>query len=368
MNSPPEHNPHHGSHPPDGASPDVAGQGLSLRTVAAGTLIVIVITALAAGIWQLSSLMLLGFGAILIAIFLRALADWGARWTGMSAGWSLLAVVVVLMGSLGAAFYLGGQAFATQISELADRVPKSLEKIREDMSQYEWGRWVVRRLHNTTDDVQVSNQELATYASGALTSATGVLGGAVVVLFLALYLAYQPRPYIEGFLRLIPVGKRDRVAEVLAEVHTTLRGWLFGVIISMALVGVLTSVGLSLLGVQPALALGGIAAILTFIPNFGPVISAIPAVLLAFVESPTTALYVVALYLGIQTVESYLITPVIQREAADVPPVLTIVAQVGLGILWGIAGVVLATPLVAAVLVLVQRLYVEDFLEGAGNS
>lgn len=98
-------------------------------------------------------------------------------------------------------------------------------------------------------------------------------------------------------------------------------------------------------------------------PNFGPVISAVPAVLLGFVQSPMTAAHVALLYLAIQTVESYLITPLIQQRTVSLPPALTISAQVGMGILFGAGGIVLATPIAAAALVAVTRLYVEDALE-----
>lgn len=130
----------------------------------------------------------------------------------------------------------------------------------------------------------------------------------------------------------------------------------------MAVIGVLTTLGLWLLGVPLALTLGILAALLEFIPNFGPILSAVPAVLLALMESPRLALWVILLYLGIQAAESYLITPLVQRRLASLPPVLVIVSQILGGVLFGFLGFALATPLLAFALVLVKRLYIEDRL------
>lgn len=134
----------------------------------------------------------------------------------------------------------------------------------------------------------------------------------------------------------------------------------------MAIIGACTAVGLWALGVPLALTLALLAAALTFVPNFGPILAAVPAVLLGLLESPTKALYVVLLYVGVQTVESYVLTPLIQKRTVSAPPALTILAQVLLGVLVGGLGVVLATPLTAVALVLARELYVRDVLEAGG--
>jgi predicted PurR-regulated permease PerM len=127
----------------------------------------------------------------------------------------------------------------------------------------------------------------------------------------------------------------------------------------MAIVGVMTTLGLWLLNVPLALAFGLIAAALTFVPNIGPVLSVVPPALLALTDGPWTAAYVVALYLAIQTIESYAITPIIQRRTVSLPPALTITAQVALGLLVGPLGVAVATPLTAVATTAVNVLYVE---------
>jgi len=130
----------------------------------------------------------------------------------------------------------------------------------------------------------------------------------------------------------------------------------------MLILGVLTTLGLWILGIPLALTLGIIAAVLSFIPNIGPIISAVPAILIALIESPSKALYVIFLYIGIQTVESYLITPIIQKKAVHLAPALLIAVQIMIGVLLGALGLLLATPLMVVIIVLVQMLYVQDTL------
>jgi len=127
-------------------------------------------------------------------------------------------------------------------------------------------------------------------------------------------------------------------------------------------IGLLTWIGLSILGVPLALTLGLIAGLLSFIPNFGPIMSAVPAILLAFIDSPISALYVLILFIVVQLIESNLVTPLIERRTVELPPVLTIVAQLALTILFGAVGLILATPILAVVMVLVQTLYIQDVL------
>ncbi|MCZ7574449.1 MAG: AI-2E family transporter [Ardenticatenaceae bacterium] len=168
--------------------------------------------------------------------------------------------------------------------------------------------------------------------------------------------------YTHGFLRLIPRGKRDRGAQVLHAVKHSLWWWLLGQMTAMAVIGVLKSLGLWLLGVPLPLTLGLLAALLTFIPNFGPITAGTVATLVALTESPMKALYTILLAIGVQFIESHLVTPLVQREAVALPPAFTISGQVLMGALLGFRGLVFAVPLLAASLVVVKMLYIEDVL------
>ena len=162
---------------------------------------------------------------------------------------------------------------------------------------------------------------------------------------------------------LIAPSGRARAEEVLDNAVGTLRGWLTAQLISMSVVGVLTWGGLWLLGIPLALVLGLIAALLAFIPNIGPVLAAVPALLLAVSQGWSTVFWVGTVYVGVQTLESYVITPLVQLEKVSLPPLLVIGFQMLFGVLFGILGLMLATPTAALTMSLTRDLYVEDWLE-----
>ena len=136
----------------------------------------------------------------------------------------------------------------------------------------------------------------------------------------------------------------------------------------MAVVGLITTIGLWLLGIPLASTLGLITGLFEFAPFIGPILAAVPAVLIAFTQSPMDALYVIILYIAIQQIEGYLITPYVQKRAVDLPPALTIFAQLLMGVLFGLFGLLLATPLVAASMVIVRMAYIEDVLGDHGET
>ena len=187
----------------------------------------------------------------------------------------------------------------------------------------------------------------------------GFLGSVVVFLFIGIFLAYDPQTYRHGLIQLAPVKYHRSFDLLLKDLTVVLRWWLMGKLLSMAIVGILTTLGLWLLNVPLALTLGLFAAFLTFVPNLGPILSAIPAVLMAVVQSSELALYVVLLYLVIQTFESYLITPLIQNNTLALPPVVIILAQLVMALFTGILGLTLATPLLAVITVVIRKCYIE---------
>jgi predicted PurR-regulated permease PerM len=184
----------------------------------------------------------------------------------------------------------------------------------------------------------------------------------VIVIFTGLYLAAYPQPYIRGMLRMFPLPRRHRIGEVLYACGYTLRWWLFGQLLAMAVVGVLMGVGLAIIGVPLAFALGVLAGLFEFIPTIGPMLGLLPALLLALTEDATMALWVLGLYSVVQTFEAYLLTPLVQQRVVHLPPVVTIITQVFFAWTVGPIGLLIAVPLVAVLMVVIQMLYVEDFL------
>lgn len=309
-------------------------------------------------LWYLFDVLLLIFGGILLAVVLRAPADWLARKTRLSAPWALALVLLLITATVVATGWLLGAAVREQAQAIAEQAPQTLERIQDRLDSYGWARDRI-----DTDAILNGNQGAFLGRGLRVVSATfGALANVGLVLFMAVLFAAQPQLYEGGTLRLVPRHKRDRVREVLHRVGDTLRRWLLGQLCLMFFVGITSAIGLSLLGVQSALALGLLAGLLTFVPYLGPLIAAVVAILVSLVDGVVTAAWVALLYIGIQTVEG-LLEPLVQQRAVYLPPVLLLVSQLVLGVLVGFVGIVLATPLAAALMVVVQMLYVEDVLQ-----
>jgi predicted PurR-regulated permease PerM len=326
---------------------------------------VVVATAMAIGavvavLVVAAEVLLLVFAGLLFAVLLSSLADALVRISGIGRGIALGLTVLVLLAAAGGTAWALWPSVSEQADQLAKELPAALRELRGWFEQREWGRWLLGRAE---PDQMADGGALVDQATGVVLTTISALAGFLIILFVGLYVAAQPSLYQRGLRRLVPVARRQRADEVLFEVISVLRWWLIGKILSMVLVGVLTTVGLWWLDVPLALTFGLLAAALTFIPNFGPVLSVVPPALLALADDPMRALYVVVLYLAIQTVESYAVTPLIQRRTVSMPPALTITSQIVLGVLVGAIGVAVATPLTAAAMTMVRMLYVEDLLE-----
>jgi predicted PurR-regulated permease PerM len=192
-----------------------------------------------------------------------------------------------------------------------------------------------------------------------LSSTLAVAAGVLLVIFLAIYVAVEPRTYHDGLMHLFPHEARPRAGEVLTAIATVLRRWLVTQLIAMLVIGTVTTVVLLLLDVPAAFPLGVMAGLLEFIPTIGPILSAVPAIAMGFVDSPEKALYVTIAYWGIQFLENQLLIPLLMREGVDIPPALTIIAQAVMALVFGFLGLLVAVPMLAAGMVAVKMLYVE---------
>lgn len=200
---------------------------------------------------------------------------------------------------------------------------------------------------------------VAGYLFSFLSSTVAVLGGLLLILFLAIYIGMDPGVYHRGLLHLVPHRVRPRAAEVLTAIAMTLRKWLLAQLVAMLAIGTVTTIALMLLGVKAALPLGILAGLLEFVPMVGPLLSAVPAVAMGFVDSPHKALLVALLYAAIQFFENHLLIPLLMKEGVDLPPVLTLLGLAVMGVVFGFLGMLVAVPLLAAIVVAVKLLYVE---------
>ena len=327
------------------------------RRVIAAVAIAALAVLLVLAIWVASHMLLLVFGGILLAILLRGLGELLSEHTGIPERWSIWIVLVALVLVVG----VGGWYLSGEISGQFDALGRSLTEmwgqLRSQLEKYAWGQQVLAVL----GDPQISAERVGTL--GKLFGAVlGGVSGLIISVFIGLYVAADPTLYRHGFIRLVPLHYRARATEILNDLHDTLRWWLMGTLVVMILVGTMITVGLWLLGIPLALALGLIAFFLEFVPYVGPILSAVPAILVASTVGSREVLYVVLLYWAVQSLEGYVISPLVYQKTVEIPPMLSISAQVVLGTLLGVIGVVFATPLTACAMVLAQRVYVEDAL------
>lgn len=271
-------------------------------------------------------------------------------------------VLLVMAGLIALAVWFLGPSLSKQVGEMREILPESIASFKERMSKSRLGGTILDEIPDDPAKL-VSSKKAFEKITGVFSATLGVVANIAVVLIAGIFLAADPKTYKKGFTRIFPVDYRKRIDEVLTKCYHTLSSWLLAKFISMSVVGVATGVGLMLLGMPLPWALALIAFLFAFVPNIGPYIALVPAVLIALMEGPNMALYVIILYFGIQILESYLLTPIIQKKMVAIPPALLLLWQVMLGIFAGIGGLFLATPILAAALVVIKELYVKDKLE-----
>ncbi len=316
--------------------------------------------------WLAGDVLLLFFAGVLVAIFIDGIARWLRQRIRMSHGLSIAVVLVVLTLLFGVVGLTSAPDIADQVAQLGQELPRAIDNLHRQLGKSRWAKILIDQLPSSYD-LSYPGVGLIRKATGALNTTVAVLARMIVIGFIGLFLALHPDMYRRGFLRLIPISRRKRAKEVMDATGTTLRGWLLGKVLSAIAIGVATWTGLQLMGIPLALILSVLAALLSFIPNFGPILAMVPAMLLGLMQSTSVMLYVGLLYLVIQIVETYLLTPWLAHRTANLPPALTIVTQILLGVLFGGMGVIMAAPVTAAAMVLVQKLYVEDVLGDRGG-
>lgn len=326
----------------------------SLTDFAKRVAIALALVTLALFLWKIAPVLLLGFAGIVIAMVVRSAAEPLARRLHLN---QTLAVAIVfalfLAAILGLAFFFG-QQIASQTTELWEAIRAAAEKVKEKLDQTPIGSWIVETAGGGTDP------EAMTKVLKGTATVFGGIADVILVLFLALYFAVDPKAYRHGFLLLLPAAARDKVGRALDASGRALRNWLAGQLVSMVAVGILTTVGLWIAGVPLAIPLGILSMILDFVPFIGPLLAAIPGILVAFSQGPEVAVYAALVYFGVQFVEGNVLMPMAQKWAVHMPPVLGLLSIVAFGLVFGVMGVLFAMPLTVVTMVLVQRLWIDN--------
>ena len=357
-------------------------------------------------LWIGRSIVLLTFLGVLFGIALTAGVDWLQR-RRVPRGIGAVLIVLAFLGALAGLGALTAPSITGQLRDLKTQLPAAIGKIQ---------RWVKERQQGVTQVLEQVSPEaaagvagqgggdtagrsggegrepekakpgqqpsekpgaeekqpslgqgiadqlggVARHLFGFASSTVAVLGGLVLILFVAIFVAIDAETYQDGLMHLFPHKARRRAREVLTATAAMLRRWLFTQFISMVLVGVLTAVVLLIMGIEAAVALGIIAGILEFVPIAGPIMASIPAIAMGFLDGPEKAIYVALAYVAIQQIESNLLYPLLMKKGLELPPVLTIFTQGVLATVFGFIGLLVAVPMLAAAIVPIKMLYVRD--------
>lgn len=300
------------------------------------------------------SAMLLVLAGLLIAVFFRGLAGKIQQKTNWKEGICVALSIIITVVVITVIFWLIGAKVQQQIQQLTQTLPGTIDNARNWLNQSTLGSMVVEKI-----SAPETQQQAERIAQTFFSSTFGVLGDLYIVFFIAVFFTASPQIYRSGIVALVPAGGKEKAGEVLLQIGDTLKKWLKGQLFAMFVVFVLSGVGLLIIGVPMWLGLAVIAGFLNFIPNFGPLIAMIPAVLVGLMDGPATAAMVAGLYIFVQTLESNFITPMVQQRLINIPPALIILAQLFIAPLTGGWGLVLATPLLVVIIVVVQELYVK---------
>lgn len=330
--------------------------------VVIAVLIVAAIVALLAMVWQSAQVFFLVFGGVLLAVVLRSAGNALARWTGLGVRIAIAVVLLAVIAATGAAGWFAAPRVLEQSQQLQESVSESLDKLKTRAAEIPAGGEALERVTDAGEAL-VSSGEFPSRVAGGLSTLFGATAGVLVILAVGIFLAFNPLAYTGGFLRVIPPRRRDRASEVLEILGETLQGWIVGQLIAMSFLFLTTWLMLAVMGVPLSFLLGLITGVMAFVPYVGPILAALPILLVAFVESPALAVEVGLLFLVIQTLEDNVVLPLVFQRTVELPPALLITGQLVLGGIFGILGLIFATPLTALAMVFVQELYVEDTLD-----
>ena len=325
----------------------------------AAVLLAMIGAALAA--WTLREVVFILFGALVLANGMNAVACFLASKVRIRYALGLLAVVTTGLTVLGAVGWFFGATINNQLEELSDKIPDGLQWLTDQIEARPYTRDLLSKLE--INDLSGTTGWIAKTLTPILRSFLGAAGSLVVMAIVSIYLAAQPERYRSGALRLLPFSARSKASELLDATGNILGRWLAGQVAVMATVGLLSGVGLWLLGIDAAFVLGLVGGLMSFVPYLGSVMTAVLATLFALAQGPYHAAAVIVMYICVHFVEGNFITPLIQAEATSLPPAITLLAVISCAILFGPSAAFLAAPLTLFVITALDVLYTKPLVK-----
>jgi predicted PurR-regulated permease PerM len=319
------------------------------------TLIVVAVVLVPVLVWYLFDVVMVVLGAIMIALLLHVGAEPVTRWCRLPQWIALVVSALLIFAVLAAAGYLFGSRISAELQNVINRVSEAQENITATLNHSKLGAFIVAH-------IQGGSLSLGSALKQVFTVTAGFLEGLVIAVIGGAYLAAQPSLYRDGLLMLFPRRMRGNVSETIDDVANALRLWMLAQLIQMAAIGLISYFAVWLIGLPSPLALGFIAAICEFVPYVGPIISAIPAVLVAASQSGHAMFWTVIAYLAIHQLEGNLFVPLIQQHMVFIPPALVLLGIVVISFLFGPLATIFAAPIAVAIFVLIKKLYVRDSL------
>ena len=333
--------------------------------------------------WSFAATLFLIFAGILLAVALNAMTNLLGRVVRLPHGLRLTIVCLVLAGLLSGVVFLGGSTIAQQATALSDTIKAQLVNVKAllerngiNTSYFGLSNSAAPAAASPTSPTSPAAAERQTLPSpgeiassgGAIVSQTlklllgtlGAVGNFFIVMFLGLTFAAQPGVYRKGLLFMMPARHRARATIIVDRIGETLERWLIAQILAMLAVFLVTWIGLSIIGIQSAFILGIQAGLLTFIPTIGALVGGLIVVLASLASGWVAAASAFVLFLGVHAMESYILTPILQRQALQIPPATLFAFQILLGVVFGLWGITLALPLMAVVKVMIDHFKADE--------
>ncbi len=345
------------------------------RDAVQAALLLVAVGSSLAVFWFAHHIVLLGFVAVLIATVFSFPVNALSQVVPRS-----LAVILVLFALLGLVYCIASAAapvLSRQADQLQESAPRAIRAVTARLRQFQSQHVAPAAAaaggeQRPTAGAESQVPQALEVGAKALPALLGLLGGiteVVLVVVLAAFLVYLPDAYRDGLKRLVPRSREIVFDELWDRLRYGLRHWVGGIVVAMTLMGTLAAVGLLIAGIEGWLLLGVLTFLGTFVPYLGAAASAIPGLLAALSQSPSRLVYALIVYIGVHIVEGYIVEPVVMRRAVELNPALLLFGQGLFGALFGVLGVVVATPAIICLQIVVEALWVERRLgKGSGVS